>query len=477
MEQLVIKLEAQQLQIDALETTARRLDAGGVDPGDMDVFWLIFGGVLVFWMQAGFAMLEVGTVHRKNTKNILIKNMFDASIAAICWWAIGHALAGGGDSYTSSGNGGFAGDKGFFYHGKDDYASKGQAEAGWFFAWTFAGAAATIVSGAVAERCAFSGYLIYSAVLTSVIYPPVVHMMWGNGKFGAWRSYGKNGGDGALFSQCGVTDFAGSGVVHMTGGVAALVGAIMVGPRKGRFSDANYKLPVGNPVLQSLGVLILWMGWYGFNAVSTLYINGLSGTAAHVCFTTTISAATGCLTCGALGYAVKHEIDIGMVNNGILAGLVGITAGCPVVSIWGAFCIGFSSAFVYYGTSQAMKLAHIDDVVDAVAVHGACGAWGVIAVGFFSTPTYYAMGYYSERKDKCAGLFYGGTGASMKAALASIGVIFAWVGSTSTILFGALKVAGLLRVSEEVEEMGMDDSKHGGRVDLPDPVDAIKGDA
>ena len=358
--------------------------------------------------------------------------------------------------------------------GKDDYAAKGQSEAGWFFAWTFAGAAATIVSGAVAERCAFSGYLCYSAVLTSVIYPPVVHMMWGNGKFSAWRSYGKNGGDGALFARCGVTDFAGSGVVHMTGGVAALVGAIMVGPRKGRFTDPEYKLPVGQPVLQSLGVLILWMGWYGFNAVSTLYINGLSATAAHVCFTTTISAATGCLTNAALGYALKHEIDIGLVNNGILAGLVGITAGCPVVSIWGAFVIGLISAFIYFGWSKLMLALKIDDVVDAVAVHGACGCWGVIAVGFFSTPTYYAMGYYSEREDKCAGLFYGGTGATMKAALASVCVIFAWVGSTSAILFGALKVAGLLRVSEEVEEMGMDDSKHGGRCDIPEPTQLAK---
>jgi Amt family ammonium transporter len=422
--------------------------------------------VLVFWMQAGFAMLEVGTVHKKNTKNILIKNMFDASIAALCWWAIGHAIAGSGDSYTRSGKNGFVGDKGFFYQGTDDYAAKGQSEASWFFAWTFAGAAATIVSGSVAERCSFSGYLIYSAVLTSVIYPPVVHTFWGNGRFGAWRSQGQNGGDGKLYAGCGVTDFAGSGVVHMTGGVAALVGAAMIGPRKGRF-EANYKLPVGDPVLQSLGVFILWMGWYGFNAVSTLYINGLSAAAAHVCVTTTISAATGCLTSALIGVLMKHEIDHSLVNNGVLAGLVSITAGCPVVSIAGAFCIGFIGAFVYVGASMGMKKLKIDDVVDAVAVHGACGAWGVIAVGWFATPVYYSMGYYSERNKKCAGLFYGGSGATMQAALVAVGTIFLWVGSTSTVLFGTLKVCGLLRVSDAVEEMGMDESKHGGRIDQP----------
>jgi Amt family ammonium transporter len=430
---------------------------------------LDFGGVLVFWMQAGFAMLEVGTVHKKNTKNILIKNMFDASIAALCWWVVGHAFAGGeGDSYPSSGNGGFAASEGFLYVGSDDAAGKGAGEASWFFAWTFAGAAATIVSGAVAERCSFSAYLIYSAVLTSVIYPPVVHMFWSStGKFSAWRSQSSVGGDGGLFLGCGMTDFAGSGVVHLTGGVAAFVGAAMIGPRKGRF-DANFKLPTGDPVLQSLGVFILWMGWYGFNAVSTLAINGLSAAAAHACVTTTISAATGCLTSALIGAITKHEIDHSKVNNGVLAGLVSVTAGCSVVSIGGSCAIGFIGAFVYVGTSAMMKMMKIDDVVDAVAVHGFCGIWGVIATGFFSTPVYYSMAYYSTRNHKCAGLFYGGSGAALKANLVGLGVIISWVGTTSAILFGSLKAAGLLRVSAEVEDMGMDASKHGGRIDLPD---------
>ena len=200
-------------------------------------------------MQAGFAMLEVGSVNKKNTKNILVKNIFDACIAAIMWYAVGSSLAGGnGDDFTSTGENGFAGSGGFFRTVSTANKSA-YAKAGWFFGWTFAGAGCTIVSGAIAERATFLAYALYSVILTGFVYPPVVHMMWGAGKFSAWRSGPR------LFGDCGVIDFAGSGTVHMTGGVAAIIAAGCIGVRKG-FPDA---LPEGQPVYQALGILILWM--------------------------------------------------------------------------------------------------------------------------------------------------------------------------------------------------------------------------
>lgn len=442
---------------------------------DANAFWLIFGGVLVFWMQAGFAMLEVGTVHKKNTKNILVKNFFDASIASIMWWFTGNALAGGGgDDFTSDGKNGMADSYGIFNlypSSKVDVSYKGYAEASWFFAWTFAGAAATIVSGAVAERCSFTAYICYAICLSGFVYPPVVHMMWGSGRFSAWRSqHADDGSGGRLTGDCGVIDFAGSGTVHMTGGVAALVAAAAVGSRKDRW-DPDYKKPYGNPVYQALGVFILWTGWYGFNAASTLAItNGYGAAAAHVCVTTTIAAGVGCLSATLVGYGMTHQVDPGYVNNGVLAGLVSITSPCATCNLVGSCLIGLLAGPIYVGGSLFVeKVLKIDDVVDAIAVHGICGMWGVIASALFATPFYYGMSYYADddagnpgRAEDCAGLFYGGDGGSMIAALACIGVIFAWVGATMAVLFGALTAVGLHRVSEEVEEAGMDDSKHGG---------------
>jgi len=345
---------------------------------DANAFWLIFGGVLVFWMQAGFAMLEVGTVHKKNTKNILVKNFFDASIASIMWWFTGNALAGGGgDDFTSDGKNGMADSYGifnFYPTSKVDTSYKGYAEASWFFAWTFAGAAATIVSGAVAERCSFTAYICYAICLSGFVYPPVVHMMWGSGKFSAWRSqHADDGSGGRLTGDCGVIDFAGSGTVHMTGGVAAFVAAAAVGPRKDRW-DPAYVPPYGNPVYQALGVFILWTGWYGFNAASTLAItNGYGAAAAHVCVTTTIAASTGCLSATLVGYLMNHTIDPGMVNNGVLAGLVSITSPCATCNLVGSCIIGVIAGPVYVGGSALIKMLKIDDVVDAIAVHGICG--------------------------------------------------------------------------------------------------------
>jgi Amt family ammonium transporter len=407
-------------------------------------------------------MLEVGMVNVKNTKNILIKNLFDASIGSICWWALGFGLASG----TSSGF--FIGTDGFgFVDGSTD------TKAGWFFQWAFAATAATIVSGAVAERVTFGCYIAYSVVLTSFIYPVVVHWGWNGGWGGAWRT------DDLLFG-CGVTDFAGSGVVHLCGAVAALVGAIVVGPRIGRF-DEGIKLPQQSVIFQTLGTLILWMGWYGFNGCSTLMLAGyssddtaqlggtafdFSGVAAHTMVTTTLAAAAGCLTTTALNMMMSPEnvIDISAANNGILAGLVSITAGCSTVEPVGAFFIGIIGAFFYTAGVVFLEKMKIDDVVGAVPVHGFCGIWGVIAPGLFASSKQYANAYYSSRADKCAGIFYGGDGSSLGANAVFILAVIAWSGVMSTILFLGCKYTIGVRVSREVEEAGMDDSKHGGKV-------------
>ncbi|CAN0020123.1 unnamed protein product, partial [Sphacelaria rigidula] len=412
-----------------------------------------------------YALPQVGSVSIKNTKNILIKNLGDASLGAICWWLFGFGVAFGKDK----GNG-FIGSDNFFtragatFEITDDDGNttltNGYAYASWLFQWAFAATAATIVSGAVAERVSFNAYVVYSIVLTSFIYPVVVHWGWsGDG----WASPWSDDADSRLFG-CGVIDFAGSGVVHMTGGAAALMAAVFVGSRLGRFDNdgAANTLPQQSAVLQSLGTLILWFGWYGFNGVSTLYIVNYSGVAAKTMVTTTISAAAGTITTVILGKFSLGYWDAGSANNGVLAGLVGITAGCSTCEPEGAFIIGVISGFVYMGASKALVKAKIDDVVDAIPVHFACGAWGVFAAALFATKENYVAAYY-DRADKCAGVFYGGDGAAVAAAVVFILAIIAWVGGTCTILFLAIKFTVGLRVSKEMEELGMDDSKHGGQ--------------
>jgi Amt family ammonium transporter len=459
-------------------------------------FWLMFGAVLVFFMQAGFAMLEVGMVNVKNTKNILIKNVFDASIGALCWWFLGAGFANGTSS-TAAGkgsSGGFIGTDSFY----DDGVGGSAGSASWLFGWAFAATAATIVSGAVAERVTFGCYIIYSVVLTAFIYPVVVHWGWAGGFGGAWKGClslkddGTCDDDSNLLFGCGVTDFAGSGVVHLTGAVAAFVGAAVIGPRIGRF-DEGIKLPQQSVIFQTLGTLILWVGWYGFNGASTLMLAGYSSSsssaitiagtsfnpifdfsnvAGHAMVTTTISAATCCLTTTFVTAMMSPDkvIDIGAANNGILAGLVSITAGCSTVNTFGAMCIGLIGAFWYIGGCKVMDMLKIDDVVGAVPVHGFCGVWGVFATGLFATKEMYSSAYYSSRAAKCAGVFYGGDGSMLSANIVFLLAVIVWTGALSAALFIGIKVTIGVRVSKEVEENGMDDSKHGGKVFSATPV-------
>mmetsp|Transcript_23009 Transcript_23009/g.33385 ORF Transcript_23009/g.33385 Transcript_23009/m.33385 type:complete len:486 (-) Transcript_23009:187-1644(-) len=425
----------------------------GLD-SDMNVFWLLFGAILVFFMQTGFAMLEVGSVSSKNTKNILIKNIFDASIGAVSFWLLGYGFAFGEDS------GGFIGTDAFAF--STDRWDDGAEYASWLFQWAFAATAATIVSGAVAERVSFKGYLIYATVLTVFVYPIVVHWGW---SAEGWATAWTEDPDILLF-DCGVVDFAGSGVVHMTGGCAALVAAIAVGPRLGRFNpDGSVNdLPQQSAVLQTLGTLILWFGWFGFNGVSTLAISGLAGVAARTMVTTAIAAASGALTTVTLGKILTGIIDIGLANNGILAGLVSITAPCSTCTGEGAFIIGIIGGLVYYGASTMLKKLKIDDVVDAAPVHMFCGMWGVLAAGLFATEDGYASAYYSDRADKCCGAFYGCGGKTFGANFVFIIAVACWTLSLSLILFYGIKFTVGLRVPKEMEEAGMDISKHGGTV-------------
>lgn len=449
---------------------------------DLDTMWLCIGAILVFFMQTGFAMLEVGTVNKKNTSNILLKNVLDASVGSIVWFLTGYGIAMGGaiDSY------GFMG-RTHFGLNLDDFKGDGYSYAMWLFQWAFAATTATIVSGAVAERCTFTAYITYSILLTGVVYPTVVCWGWNTqGWASAWKSVTYGEESNPLLFGCGVIDFAGSGVVHMTGGVAAFVGSAFLGARSVRQPSPNGPLlslpsdyaPEYGPIFQTLGTLILWMGWYGFNGVSTLYIVNYGLVAAKTMVTTTIAAGTCAVTTLFLGSFLNGKQDgayvlkLGDANNGVLAGLVAITAPCSTCEPYGAFIIGMLASGVYLGANSLLVALKIDDVVNAIPVHGFCGFFGVIMASFFATQDNYAAAYYSAyaegddddvpvRSEKCAGLLYGGDGSALGAAIVFLLAIIAWVGTLSAIIFFVLKSMNMLRVDAQVEEDGMDKSEHG----------------
>lgn len=431
----------------------------------VDTFFLLFAGAAVFLMQAGFAMLCAGSVRQKNVKNIMLKNLLDACGGALGFWSIGYALAYGDkdpdDSQTR-----FIGNTGFFL---TDIEGDGYAYITFFFQFAFAATAATIVAGTVAERCKMAAYLCYSLFLTAFVYPVVVHSIWANDGFlSAFNTAN-------LFRGQGVIDFAGSGVVHMTGGATALIAAIILGPRKGRFYDED-----GNPLetpttfqphsvaLQILGTFILWFGWYGFNPGSALLIaNGGSAAVAGLCaVTTTISAAAGCVsamfTDSIIDAIQTGEVtyDLTMAMNGALGGLVGITAGTAVVEPWAALIIGIISGWVYYGFSKLLIKLKIDDAVDAVPVHFANGVWGVIAVGLFSETSRQELAYSNVTH---VGWFYNGSDANLLLCqVVCVLWIIGWVSATMIPFFLVLKYAGIFRVDPLEEEVGLDISHHRG---------------
>lgn len=419
-----------------------------------DVFYSLFCGAAIFLMQCGFAMLCAGSVRQKNVKNIMLKNILDACGGALGYWSIGFALAYGDDGKFV----GLTTEK-FFLNDYDNYID-------FFFQFTFAATAATIVAGTVAERCKMSAYLCYSVFLTAFVYPVVVHAIWnGNGFLSAFNS------DPLL--GIGMIDFAGSGVVHMTGGCTALVAAIILGPRIGRFYDAEGNVlpepvdfPAHSVALQVLGTFLLWFGWYGFNPGSTLAISpdGYGQIAALCAVTTTLSAASGAVSAlfidTLLGFmsSGEAEYDLTMAMNGALGGLVGITANCSVVEPWAAVLIGMGSGLVYVLSSKLLVKLKIDDAVDAIPVHFFNGIWGCIATGLFASPVHTGLAYGNSEQ---VGLFYG-SGSLIAVELAGIAFIIAWTAGIMTPFFLILNALGMFRVDPLEEEVGLDISHHKG---------------
>lgn len=420
---------------------------------------------MVFFMQCGFAMLCAGSVRQKNVKNIMLKNLLDACGGALGFWSIGHALANSSGS-TFIGTDG----KYFFLNDENDYI-------GFFFQFAFAATAATIVAGTVAERCKMSAYLCYSLFLTAFVYPVVVHAVWNTQGF--LSAFAGN----PLFGV-GMIDFAGSGVVHMTGGATALVAAVVLGPRLGRFYDENgtaLEKPVDFPPhsvsLQVLGTFILWFGWYGFNPGSTLAIVGYGNITALCAVTTTLAAATGCVSAMFTDTIIglikdgESEYDLTMAMNGALGGLVGITANCSVVEPWAAVLIGAVAGLVYVFASKLLVMLKIDDAVDAIPVHFFNGMWGCIATGIFASPRLVLQAYNVDS----GGFLYGKGGALLSCEIFGVLFIIAWTFGLMFPFFSVLRAVGWFRVDPVEEQVGLDISHHkGSAYDMSGPsADAV----
>ena len=412
----------------------------------IDIAWLLIAGVLVLFMQAGFGLVESGFIRSKNVTNILMKNTLDLSFGAIGYWAIGFGLAYGTTEFIDIQ---FFGGGDFFFQpeASGDYA-------GFFFQFAFAATAATIVSGAVAERTKFGAYLIYTLVITAVIYPIVTRWVWGDGFLSAYAS-------DIQFGDNGMIDFAGSTVVHSVGGWAALVAAIMVGARRGKFNadgSAN-ALPGHSMPLGFLGVMVLWIGWYGFNAGSTLGLSGgFADLAARVAVTTTLSAGAGGASAMLISWLRYGKSDFSLTLNGILGGLVGITAGCATVEPWAAVVIGvIAGAVIVYGVALLERL-RIDDPVGAVPVHLFNGIWGTLAVGLFTAQDHLGPNYGDS---DAYGLLLGGGFEQFGYQLIGVIAVAVWTIVTAAILFAIIRATVGLRVSEAEEETGLDVGEHG----------------
>ncbi|MDP4691910.1 MAG: ammonium transporter [Ilumatobacteraceae bacterium] len=402
----------------------------------LDNVWILIAAVLVIFMQAGFALVEAGLTRGKNVANIFMKNLMDFSVGAILFFAVGYAIAFGGDF---TGIGGFFGGDGWFLAG-DGVFTYGNLDKFTFFTFqvAFAATAATIVSGAMAERTKFKSYVLFSAVISAVIYPIVVRWQWGGG----W-----------LFQlDTPFHDFAGSALVHMTGGVAAAVGAKILGPRIGKY-DSNGKpraIPGHSIPFAIFGCFILLVGWYGFNPGSWLGADPVIG---KIAVNTTLAAAAGALVAMFVTWKRSGKPDVAMTGNGLLAGLVGVTAGCWAVNGLGAIVIGALAGVIVVFSVIFFDRIRIDDPVGAVSVHGVCGAFGTLAVGLFSATE--VDGVVKK------GLFYGGGADQLVSQLIGVVSIAAFVLIATTILFSVLKATVGLRVSEQEEREGLDTHEHG----------------
>ena len=399
----------------------------------MDVGWTLIAAALVFFMQAGFAMVETGFTRAKNAGNIIMKNLMDFSLGTPIFWIVGFGIM-------------FGSMNGFF--GGFDFLADGVVGEGYdwttlIFQTVFCATAATIVSGSMAERTKFSAYCIYSMIISAVVYPISGHWIWGGG----W------------LSELGFHDFAGSTAVHMVGGVAAFIGAAILGPRIGKYTkDGKARaIPGHSLTLGALGVFILWFCWFGFNGGSTVALSGgMDEVAARVFVTTNMAAAVATVTVMCITWIRYKKPDVSMTLNGSLAGLVAITAGCDTVTPFGAAVIGIIAGFVVvFGIEFVDQKLKVDDPVGAVGVHGLCGATGTLMVGLFG---YYA---YGSTEVAPVGLFYGGGVHALAVQALGMVAVIAWVAVTMTIVFQVIKHTIGLRVSEAEELMGLDKPEHG----------------
>eukprot|EP00811_Abedinium_folium_P033188 NODE_6171_length_1698_cov_24.518141.p1 GENE.NODE_6171_length_1698_cov_24.518141~~NODE_6171_length_1698_cov_24.518141.p1 ORF type:complete len:489 (+),score=124.13 NODE_6171_length_1698_cov_24.518141:131-1468(+) len=405
----------------------------------LDATWTMVAAFLVMFMQAGFTLLEAGSVSAKNVINILEKNLLDICVGAFCWWVLGYGFAFGEDYGKFIGTSLFSSRHKDFKLQSDENGSVTFHYLTFFFQWAFCATAATIVSGAVASRCSLTAYVIFSTTMTLVIYPIVVHWTWGGG----------------FLSDLGYIDFAGSGIVHMVGGFAGLVGAAILGPRNGRFDpgqEDNFR-PHSMPFIV-LGTTILWFGWYGFNAGSTVAMSGgAAGDAALVAVTTTMAATAGGMTAFLTQYAATQKNDVVAIANGILAGLVSITAPCAGVYPYAALIIGMIGGWIYLGASALLKKLKIDDPLDAFPVHGACGAWGVLATALFDFKEGLFFRNMEGDAERSAGKVLG-------TQLLAIVCIVGWTSALSLLIFGSLRATGSLRVTLAKELEGLDGANH-----------------
>jgi Amt family ammonium transporter len=413
----------------------------------LDNLWLVIAGALVFLMQAGFAFVEAGLTRAKNIANIMAKNLADMAIGAVAFFVIGYSLAFGGGNDWWGGLGDF-----FLADSADPSvlnAGGGLTDnvtpaASFFFQVVFAATAVTIASGAMAERTKFTTYLIFSAVMTAIIYPIVVHWTWGGGLIAQME-----------IGDAKYSDFAGSTIVHLTGGVAAFMGAFFLGPRIGKYDDDGKPraIPGHNIGYAVIGVFILWFGWFGFNAGSELAADSL---VPFLALNTLLAAAAGVLGASLVIWIKSGVPDVAMAGNGALAGLVSITAPVGAVEPWAALVIGFTGGLIVVFAVLGFDRIRIDDPVGAIAVHGVCGIWGTLSIGLFAR---YDDAFLGREE---AGLFYGGGLDQLAMQAVMVVIVVAWVGATTAILFATMKATIGLRVSAEEEMDGLDVREHGG---------------
>ncbi len=401
--------------------------------------WFLIGAALVFWMQAGFAMVEAGFTRAKNTGNIIMKNLMDFCIGTVVFILIGFGLLMGEDLF------GFIGRPGF-----DLFTSYAEFDFSSFvFNLVFCATTATIVSGAMAERTKFPSYCIYSGVISALIYPIEAHWIWGGG----W------------LAQIGFHDFAGSCAIHMVGGISALIGAKLLGPRIGKFNkDKTGRIvkvnafPGHSIALGALGVFILWLGWYGFNGAAATSVAQLGS----IFLTTTVAPAVATVVCMIFTWIKYGKPDVSMCLNASLAGLVAITAPCDVTDAFGAIAIGaVAGLLVVFGVWLLDHVLHIDDPVGAVAVHCMNGIWGTLAVGLFATDAAPGYSIMNARGETLTGLFYGGGFELLKLQITGFAAVAAWTAVTITITFLLIKAIVGLRVDREEEMLGLDVTEHG----------------